>query len=132
MYKQILAHKQYIEGQLKQPLGDEARKSLLKYHVKRVRDFQHERLIHLLVTFFFSFLFLSSCVALMSLASMLLFWPLTALMLILCILEIAYIRHYYQLENGVQSLYELTEKLGKKSINTERAKRLERESFPFP
>lgn len=114
MYKQILAHKQYVLGQLETPLSDESRKSLLKYHVKRVRDFQHERLIHLLVTFFFSFLFLGSCIMLVSLSSMLLFWPLTALVLILCVLEIAYIRHYYQLENGVQSLYELTEKLGKK------------------
>ena len=114
MYKQILAHKQYVSGQIEKPLSEESRKMLLKYHVKRVRDFQHERLIHLLVTFFFSFLFLGACILLMSLASMLLFWPLTILVLILSVLEIAYIRHYYQLENGVQSLYELTEKLGKK------------------
>ena len=30
------------------------------------------------------------------------------LALILFVLELAYIRHYYQLENGVQRLYELT------------------------
>ena len=113
MYKQILAHKQYVTGQLEKPLSDESLKTLLKYHVKRVRDFQHERLIHLLVTFFFAFLFLGSFIAWLALPFSQFFWPLTALTAILFVLEMAYIRHYYQLENGVQSLYELTEKLGK-------------------
>lgn len=113
MYRQLLAHRNYVTQKLTEQLSNDERRQLLKYHVKRVRDFQHERLIHLLVTFFFTFLFLGACVILMSFATMLLFWPLTALVLILSVLEIAYIRHYYQLENGVQSLYELTEKLGK-------------------
>lgn len=113
MYKQLLAHKLYVETQLARTLSAQERKQLLKYHVRRVRDFQHERLIHLLVTFFFTFLFLGACILLIGFATMLLIWPLAALVLILSALEIAYIRHYYQLENGVQSLYELTEKLGK-------------------
>lgn len=113
MYKQILAHKQYVTEQLGKTFNDESRKLLLKYHVKRVRDFQHERLIHLLVTFFFAFLFFGSFIAWMALSLSQFFWPLTALTAILFILEMAYVRHYYQLENGVQSLYELTEKLGK-------------------
>lgn len=116
MYKQILAHKNYVASKLQTPLSDRDRRQLFKYHTKRVRDFQHERLVHLLVTFFFAFLFLCSFTAWMLLqfsqpASPLL-WPLLALTVLLFVLELAYIRHYYQLENGVQSLYELTEKLG--------------------
>lgn len=111
MYKQILAHKQYILAQLDKPLEKDDRKALLKYHVKRVRDFQHERLIHLLVTFFFAFLLIGTFATWLVLPFSQLFWPLCVLSAILFVLELAYIRHYYLLENGVQSLYELTEKL---------------------
>jgi len=113
MYKQIVEHRDYIKTKLVGNLTKEERKQLLKYHVRRVRDFQHERLIHLLVTFFFAFLLLGSFVAWAALPFSTLFWPLTALVTILFVLEVAYIRHYYQLENGVQSLYELTEELGR-------------------
>lgn len=89
-------------------------KSLLRYHNRRVRDFQHERLIHLLVTFFFAFLLLVSLAFLLFTPLPELFWPLTALCLILLVLEIAYIWHYYKLENGVQSLYELTDQLSRR------------------
>lgn len=113
MYRELLAHREYVTQKIAEDLSKDERKQLYKYHVKRVRDFQHERLIHLIVTLFFTLLFLGACLALMSFATMLLFWPLTGLVLILSILEVAYIHHYYQLENGVQSLYKLTEKLGK-------------------
>lgn len=117
MYTQIKAHKAYVLKELEKSLSAEQRHQLFKYHVKRVRDFQHERLIHLLVTFFFAFLFLLSFVAWMALPFSQLFWPLTILMILLLILELAYIRHYYLLENGVQSLYELSEKLGQDKLH---------------
>lgn len=113
MYQQIKSHRAYVEEQLTTPLTDKARHQLLRYHVKRVRDFQHERLIHLLVTFFFAFLFLGSLILWLFTCQTAMFWPATLLTALLFVLEIAYIRHYYQLENGVQSLYELTEKLGR-------------------
>lgn len=113
MHKQLIAHRTYVKHQLEQPLSTEQRRELFVYHTERVHDFQHERLIHLLVTLFFGLLFLGSFVAWLSMPMPELFWPLTLLMLILLVLELAYIRHYYQLENGVQLLYELTEKLGK-------------------
>ena len=79
-------------------------------HRTRVQEFQHERLIHLLVTFFFAVLFLASLAAFLATAAMGLAMNclLGLLALILFVLELAYIRHYYQLENGVQRLYELT------------------------
>lgn len=113
MYTQLKAHKTYMLDEMKKTLSPEKRQALYRYHVKRVRDFQHERLIHLLVTFFFAFLFLLSFAAWMALPFSQLFWPLTVLTVLLLVLELAYIRHYYQLENGVQSLYEITETLGK-------------------
>ena len=111
MYTQLKQHGDYIKKQLRDNLTTESKDKLLDYHTKRVRDFQHERLIHLLVTFFFALLLLGTFVAWLNIPIPSIYWPLTILLIILFVLELAYIRHYYLLENGVQSLYELTEKI---------------------
>ena len=112
MVKEIINHKNYIEARLsRKDLTPDEKQVLLTYHQSRVRDFQHERLIHLLVTFFFAGLLLTSLVFFIITPILELYLPLGALTIILAILEIFYIKHYYQLENGVQSLYALTEKL---------------------
>lgn len=113
MHKQLIAHRAYVTQQLETSLEPQQRQELFAYHTERVHDFQHERLIHLLVTFFFGLMFLGIFIAWLIMPLPELFWPLTLLMLLLFVLELAYIRHYYQLENGVHSLYALTEKLGK-------------------
>jgi hypothetical protein len=90
---------------------------LYYYHVDRVRDFQHERLIHLLVTFFFSALLVIAIVGLLWTGSVTINSGITLTYLfagaglILFITVLFYVRHYYQLENGVQKLYPLTERL---------------------
>ncbi|MCL2110416.1 hypothetical protein FWH30_02455 [Microgenomates group bacterium] len=66
----------------------------------RIRDFQHERLIHLLVTLFFGLLLFLSFIF-SSLNDNLIFWILTA---IVTILEIFYIKHYFILENTLQKI----------------------------
>lgn len=71
----------------------------------KVQDFQHERLIHLLVTLFytiFTFIFLA-----LSMISYLFLIPFTIGIIFL----IFYIRHYFFLENGVQYLYKLYDKM---------------------
>ncbi len=68
---------------------------------------QHERLIHLIVTFLFALLTMSVLIVIIfyqSIAVLLLFAALLSLM-------IPYIRHYYILENGVQTLYVIYEDL---------------------
>ena len=112
MDKALSAHKRFIEEKLNASLTEKETQSLLAYHIERVRDFQHERLIHLLVTFFFAILLIAAATALLVQPLPELTWPLGFLTAILFVLELAYIRHYYLLENGVQSLYPLTEKLG--------------------
>jgi hypothetical protein len=99
------------------PLVAEAR-GLYRHHVVRVRDFQHERLIHLLVTFFFGGLFLLSLFGVIvsirfaaDPSGPLLTGLTGALALILLITEVFYVRHYYKLENGTQALYALTVRL---------------------
>jgi len=110
MDKQITEHYQIVIKRLETAKSQTDLAELARYHRTRVQEFQHERLIHLLVTFFFTGLFLASLAAFLATTAM---GPamnclLGLLALILFVLELAYIRHYYQLENGVQRLYELT------------------------
>lgn len=70
---------------------------------------QHERLIHLLVTMLFALLTMSVFILLLFYQS----YGVLALLAALLILLVPYIRHYFILENGVQTLYVLYEELTK-------------------
>ena len=74
----------------------------LKEHLVQVGFFQHERLIHLIVTVTFALLEMLAIV--LSVISDSLFTLL--LPIVILILLIPYIRHYYILENEVQKMYE--------------------------
>lgn len=123
MEKHIAEHYQTISQRLAAAKSQTDLAELARYHRTRVQEFQHERLIHLLVTFFFAGLFLASLAAFLATAAMGLAMNclLGLLALILFVLELAYIRHYYQLENGVQRLYELTVAIEEKRFAKDRA-----------
>lgn len=67
----------------------------------QIRFFQHERLVHLIVTVTFAILTMISVLGCVLSPQL----PLFALATLLLILLVPYIRHYYILENGVQKLY---------------------------
>jgi hypothetical protein len=69
--------------------------------------FQHERLIHLLVTILFALLTVGS----FGLFFITQFLPIIALFLVFLVLLVPYIFYYYHLENGVQKLYDLYDQL---------------------
>ena len=73
----------------------------LEEHLVQVGFFQHERLIHLIVTVTFALLELLAIV--LSVISDSLFTLL--LPVVILILLVPYIRHYYILENEVQKMY---------------------------
>lgn len=73
----------------------------LQEHLVQVGFFQHERLIHLIVTVTFALLEMLAIV--LSVISDSLFTLL--LPIVILILLIPYIRHYYILENEVQKMY---------------------------
>lgn len=73
----------------------------LEEHLVQVGFFQHERLIHLIVTVTFALLELLAIV--LSMISDSLFTLL--LPVVILILLVPYIRHYYILENEVQKMY---------------------------
>ncbi len=69
--------------------------------LQRIELYQHERLVHLLVTLAFAVLFMLSlfmCLVTQKIGVLIL----SALFLVLLV---PYIKHYYFLENSVQSLY---------------------------
>ena len=77
-------------------------------HLEKIRFFQHERLIHLLVTLsyvLFSILFFG-----LSLLSEIFIIIFSVLMVFI----VVYIIHYFRLENGVQYLYKQYDLLDKK------------------
>ena len=79
------------------------KKGLSEEVLTKIHFFQHERLVHLIVTFFVgvsSILFLLGFISFENIALLLLF-------ILTLLLFIPYIFHYYTLENGTQKLYDL-------------------------
>lgn len=79
----------------------------------QIQFFQHERMIHLIVTSLFALLETLSVLGALIVPSILLF----SLVGLFLILLIPYIYHYYILENGVQRLYVCYEKLNENRGN---------------
>lgn len=102
MKKYLYNYIDYIDKQLE---NNKKTDNLKEEHLVKINFFQHERLIHLIVTVSF---------AIMTLITILLckynslFIPVT---IILTICLIFYIIHYYRLENGVQYLYKQYDKM---------------------
>lgn len=129
MDKELKAYKLYIENKINQinkQLGktkdtkniDKQITELTNYHNQTIHNFQHERFIHLIVTFFFAGLFLLSVAVSISFAmfsicgdGVILTNLSLCISLILFITELFYIRHYYILENYTQSLYKYSKTL---------------------
>lgn len=78
--------------------------------IENRKYFQHERLIHLLVTLGFG-LFMLFAAYLSVTGAQLLYG---VLLLALGVLECAYIVHYYHLETGVQKLWEIEQRISGK------------------
>ena len=77
---------------------------LLAYHLHQIAFFQHERLVHLIVTALFAILGFTvlAIILITGPDGSILLYP---LFLAIVILLIPYIWHYFLLENGVQKMY---------------------------
>lgn len=116
MEKKIREYEKYIAreaGRSEMSAAERAR--LADLHSEMMVNFQHERLIHLMVTLFFA---LITVIIIFVVAWLVLNYgvmmemiPLFALVVVLVVLTGCYVRHYYFLENHVQGLYKYTEKL---------------------
>lgn len=82
---------------------------IINEHLTKIQFFQHERLIHLIVTLFYALIFLVFT-ALGFVHFIFLF-----VAFILFIFLLFYIVHYFRLENGVQYLYKQYDEMKKTS-----------------
>ncbi len=77
--------------------------------LKRIEFYQHERLIHLIVTMSFAVFFLLSLMMYFSARQI----GILLLAVLFLIMTVAYIKHYYFLENSVQKMYKFYYKVEK-------------------
>lgn len=112
MERRILYYRHRMEELLTHEDADWEK--VLEEHLVQISFFQHERLVHLIVTITFALL------EMLSLATTVIAFstPLLILDILFMVLLIPYIRHYYILENETQKMYIqydlLLEKINKK------------------
>ena len=113
MEKRIINYRKYVDEILKS--GDVQWDEVLKEHLVQISFFQHERLIHLIVTVLFAVLEIMSILGTVILSALEKGNIALAIMtILLLVLLIPYIRHYYILENEVQKMYTQYDELLKK------------------
>ncbi len=105
MKKYLYGYIREIDEELKkEKVGEE----IIQEHLIKISFFQHERLIHLMVTLAYALLALCSF-AVSTFAPMFVF-----IGIILVLFLIPYVLHYFHLENGVQYLYKQYDELRKR------------------
>lgn len=110
MTKEIRAYMALLEQFFSVEHSEEELLKMRAELLKRIEFYQHERLIHLIVTMSFAVFFLMSLGMYFANPQ----FGLILLSVLLLAMTAAYIKHYYFLENSVQKMYKFyykTEKL---------------------
>ncbi len=101
MKKRILAYRRSVDGLLAREDPATDWETVLKRHLDQIAFFQHERLVHLIVTALVAVL----CMLCVGIAFIAKFFFMLLPALLLLVLLVFYIAHYYLLENEVQKMY---------------------------
>lgn len=101
MKNRILGYRTRIDRILEKNAPDTNWEELLSEHLVQIGFFQHERLVHLMVTLAFALFAIMTIFLTMFSPSPGLF----ALTILFLVLLIPYIQHYYLLENETQKMY---------------------------
>ena len=103
------AVRKYIDLEMKNASVEKTKEVLAEFETK-ISYFQHERLIHLMVTLAFAAFLLFEIFSLFILPSSFLY---AGIMLVLIFfgLTVGYIMHYYFLENSVQQMYHMRDEI---------------------
>lgn len=121
MKKRILTYRKYIDSLLASDKQSDW-KYIKQEHITQVAFFQHERLVHLIVTVTFAVLELLTVCAYVIVGALdsTLSFPLLILALLIIVLLIPYIKHYYLLENEVQKMYVQYDRIAQKVYEDEK------------
>jgi fatty acid desaturase len=110
MWRYLRSHERFVIAALEAGPAGESMAALKAFHEKQIAFMQHERLVHLLVL-------LAVALCLLLSAGFAVLYPSIAtgaLAAILLGLFAFYVLHYYRLENGVQRLYALSNRIDAK------------------
>ncbi len=112
MKQRILGYVQTIDLLLETDSPETDWEEEIRKHLIQVGFFQHERLIHLMVTLTFALLAVGTL--LVELVTK--FMPLLGVFFLLMILLVPYIKHYFLLENKTQYMYEQYDEMLKRVL----------------
>ncbi len=101
MKERMIRYLKYMDDLLNTPPDNVDWDDIIAKHLIQIQFFQHERLIHLIVTITFALMQVLTLMIVLydfTIATCLLF-------LLVFVLLVPYIAHYYRLENGVQYMY---------------------------
>lgn len=101
MKKRIVNYRKRIDGLLANPSEVTDWEAVMREHLTQVSFFQHERLIHLIVTVTFALMTMMGFTVCCIVENISIF----AIVILLLALLVPYIGHYYTLENEVQKMY---------------------------
>lgn len=101
MKERIVGYRRRIDALLADAPTDTDWDRVLEEHLTQVSYFQHERLIHLIVTVLFALMTVGA-LGIYVIAD---YMPMIALIILLLVLLVPYVGHYYTLENEVQKMY---------------------------
>ena len=101
MKKRILDYRGKIDNLLEKNAPDTDWEAVLSEHLVQIGFFQHERLVHLLVTLAFALCTILTILAGLVMESVMLLGLTVAFLVLL----VPYIMHYYLLENETQKMY---------------------------
>ena len=108
MTKQITAYLAVLERFFAEEHPEEEFEQMRSELLRRIKFYQHERLIHLIVTMSFGVFFMLALILLLSQGGA----GIIVLTLLFLVMLAAYIKHYYFLENSVQKMYLYYYKIG--------------------
>ena len=101
MKNRILSYRNRIDDLLAHPEQISDLNAVIEEHLVQISFFQHERLVHLIVTVTVAILTLMSAGIFIATS----YVPVIMLFALLMVLLVPYIMHYYTLENEVQKMY---------------------------
>ncbi len=111
MTQYLKEYMEYVEKRLRECGDAETLADILNEHKDKIAFMQHERLVHFLVTMMFAIiLVLFIGIELITDGGVMML----LLIIIIIVLVAAYIKHYYFLENTVQQMYRIYDRILKK------------------
>lgn len=107
MKKRMIGYLKYAEDISSKDLDPEEKELVRRNLLIQIGFFQHERMIHLIVTVTFAIISMITLICILISDNLIL----SILLLLLLFMLIPYVNHYFRLEWGVQKLYTFYDRL---------------------